>query len=249
MKNLKQHFEKHFETMPDGCVRPISVEDLSTEDWRLIYQAVTKLGYGMHSVEDTKAVYSRYVGKNGFNIDQSEAIKAAYGIVKQTVVRPHPKREAKAAAIFGLTDDFREAGYILRNGTMLDFSEKRDGGVPGMRAMDHRRVNALFTKKESESYQLKGSSTPYMNRFIAEGSIRLTNAGVTIGEMEPTAEQYTALSQFVEYVLFRDDRFTLDLSNNSGHTIIGKIYDPSTRPQQIIRDIKTYFRDGLPDNL
>jgi len=50
----------------------------------------------------------------------------------------------KAIDRFGLTSDPKEAGYILIDGRMLDFSGKKDGGESGRRAMDHREVVDLF---------------------------------------------------------------------------------------------------------
>ena len=47
---------------------------------------------------------------------------------------------SKAIKEIGLTSDFREAGYILEDGKMLDFSGKRDGGEPRTRNMDHREI-------------------------------------------------------------------------------------------------------------
>jgi hypothetical protein len=45
---------------------------------------------------------------------------------------------------FGLTDDPQEAGFILENGDMLDFSGKNQGGSPGRRALDHRQIAQVF---------------------------------------------------------------------------------------------------------
>lgn len=44
---------------------------------------------------------------------------------------------------FGVTDDPFEAGYVLRDGRMLDFSGKRQGGTPGLRSYDHRDVGDM----------------------------------------------------------------------------------------------------------
>ena len=55
-------------------------------------------------------------------------------------------RELETAAIeeFGTTDDPREAGYILQDGTMLDFSGKVEGGSPGTRSYDHRQIGSIM---------------------------------------------------------------------------------------------------------
>jgi hypothetical protein len=54
----------------------------------------------------------------------------------------------RAVNSFGLTTDPREAGYILPDGRMLDFSAKSKGGQPGQRAQDHREVGRLSTPED-----------------------------------------------------------------------------------------------------
>ena len=49
---------------------------------------------------------------------------------------------AKAAK--GTTDDLYEAGYVLPDGELLDFSGKREGGPAGGRAEDHRQLGQFF---------------------------------------------------------------------------------------------------------
>lgn len=67
---------------------------------------------------------------------------------------------------FGTTRDPREAGYILPTGSMLDLSGKREGGNPGVRALDHREVVPENSKEES--------ATRGMLRWMADtGSIRM----------------------------------------------------------------------------
>ncbi len=46
----------------------------------------------------------------------------------------------RAKEYFGATTNPNEAGYILPDGTMLDFSGKRFGGSPGRRELDHRDI-------------------------------------------------------------------------------------------------------------
>ena len=58
--------------------------------------------------------------------------------------------EWRAREIFGLTEDPSEAGYILEDGAMLDFSGKREGGSPGRRAYDHRQIANAFVGDKPE---------------------------------------------------------------------------------------------------
>ena len=45
-----------------------------------------------------------------------------------------------AIKIFGTTNNPNECGYILTDGKMLDFSEKKNGGQKGTRNADHRQI-------------------------------------------------------------------------------------------------------------
>ena len=50
---------------------------------------------------------------------------------------------SKVVRYFRTTGDYREAGYVTPDGRMLDLSGKRQGGMPGVRYMDHREVPDL----------------------------------------------------------------------------------------------------------
>ena len=245
-QDLGENYGALFEDLPDGRIRPKNVQDLSTEDWKLIYKTVNKLGYGLKSWQDAKEVYSRYAGKNGFNKEQSDAIRKAYGVVEGSENAANAKREALARKLFGTTGDFREAGYLMRNGSMLDFSGKKDGGPAHVRYMDHREISSAFADGEIPDEKTRyGDTSAYMNAFISEGNIRLMDGqGVTIGEMAPTAEQYRVLKQFIERTLKNEDYFYLDLSNNDGYTVASRDYSGSDTAERIIRDIKEYFKNG-----
>ena len=77
--SLKANFENLFTVSDNGIVKPNNVEDLSTEDWAMIARAVKRIGYDIPNEKTAKEVYSRYVGKSGFNHEQSAAIMEAYG--------------------------------------------------------------------------------------------------------------------------------------------------------------------------
>jgi len=72
----------------------------------------------------------------------------------QELLRLNPKEKAEKEAIkeFGLTKDFREVGYILEGGKLLDFSGKNQGGQSGNRSLDHREIcKALDTSDKGAS--------------------------------------------------------------------------------------------------
>ena len=241
------YFDQAYETLPDGRIRPRNVADLSTEDWKTIYQATKKLGYGIKSASEAKQVYGRYVGEGGFNQEQSEALKVAYGVTEQKGPSANPQRVAAAKKEFGVTYDMAEAGYITTDGSMLDFSGKKEGGPAHVRYMDHREINRVFdTENDSDPYNI----TKYMNAFIAEGNIRLMDdVGVTMGEIEPTPKQYNVLRKFIERVKNNAGAFYLDISNANGNTIAERDYISGETPNKILSEIKEYYKTGeLPES-
>ena len=58
---------------------------------------------------------------------------------------PIEKTRERAVEEFGTTTRFSEAGYLLPDGQMLDFSGKNDGGPKGARTIDHREIDAENT--------------------------------------------------------------------------------------------------------
>jgi SAM-dependent methyltransferase len=90
----------------------------------------------------------------------------------------------------GTTQDLKEAGYILPDGTMLDFSGKRQGGISGVRYIDHRDID--FDGVETEE-QWSG-----MVQFMGMGAIRIdANAGLisTHGLRNLTQQQIRRIEQ------------------------------------------------------
>lgn len=55
-------------------------------------------------------------------------------------LNPKSKLVKSAKKKFGLTFDCREAGFILDDGDMLDFSGKNEGGTSKTRNYDHREI-------------------------------------------------------------------------------------------------------------
>jgi hypothetical protein len=54
----------------------------------------------------------------------------------------------KAKRAFGVTQDGREAAYILPDGELLDFSGKREGFKPNMRKYDHRVIKRIMKSRK-----------------------------------------------------------------------------------------------------
>lgn len=103
-----------------------------------------------------------------------------------------------AVDYYGLTDDINEAGYILPDGGMLDFSGKGMGGMPGRRAFDHREIAAAFDE------EVIGKPSPFpelvvMEEFINAGNIRfLPESGTFLMAHKPTPAQYRIIERVMD---------------------------------------------------
>ena len=106
------------------------------------------------------------------------------------------KLHKTAKKIFGTTDDYNEAGWILDDGKMLDFSGKAEGGTAGRRAYDHRNINYVG---DTELGGLDEFGNIGMEEFLAQGGVRVDGAfnSVNIATM-PSKAQMERLKKFYE---------------------------------------------------
>ena len=144
--------------------------------------------------------------------------------------------EQKALEEFGTTYYFYDAGYVLKDGSMLNFSGEKDKHF-GTRGEDHRAIAIIFDE------DISGSEA--MIKFMNYGNIRIMNESPGIDLIkEPTQKQYDTIERFIS------DRFTkrefyIDFSDTSGRPVYNKQYSGLLRPKNIIEDIKNYFRYGI----
>ena len=123
----------------------------------------------------------------------------------------------------GLTDDLKEAGYVLADGRMLDFSGKRVGGEPGVRYQDHRELN-IPVKEDIEWTQL-------MMAFMREtGAMRVdANTGMIDLDVLPTVPQQRAILNIIRnnpggwYIDLQDGDRNLALEGGSASLALENI--------------------------
>ena len=140
----------------------------------------------------------------------------------------------KAIKEFHFTTNFNEAGYLLPDGKMLNFS----GGERNHRYRDHREIGTIY-----ESTQ--GAAA--LNRFMSDGNIRIMaeSPGIDIiSGVEPTAEQYDAIRKFVNSRGAREGKFFVDFSDKDGRPAGKYSYQGSIRADRVINDIKYFYENG-----
>lgn len=140
-----------------------------------------------------------------------------------------------ARSFFGTTKDTREAGYILPDGDMLDFSGRHYSdnhpSLRGQRSVDHREFTGENSKGESieDLFRINssgGSGSDYMQEFMTRtGAMRVdfhSNVASIMGE--PTAEQIKVLANGI-----RGDYAALSVIDPESGRIIsdGEIDNPT----------------------
>ncbi len=146
-------------------------------------------------------------------------------------------RTAKAADEFGYTPYFSDAGYLLANGRMLNFSGEKNKHF-GMKGLDHRAIGRVYDGE---------SSNKAMLQFMDEGNVRImaTSPGIDLGvSVEPTTSQYNTIARFI-YESKKKGRFYVDFTDVNGKPIGSLEYDGTIDTEEILYDIKEYYRRGV----
>lgn len=161
------------------------------------------------------------------------AAKENEAIEKAGVSAPEYFRK-KALKAFKTTTNFNEAGYLLPDGKLLNFS----GGERNHRCRDHREIGEVYEATQGAAA---------LNRFMSDGNIRIMaeSPGVDITSgVEPTKEQYAAIRKFVNANGVKDGRFFVDFSDTDGHRAGNYSYEGRVNADRVINDIKHYYATG-----
>ena len=146
---------------------------------------------------------------------------------------------ADAKAKYGVTKNFNAAGYMLPDGSLLDFSEANDGGDPNSRSLDHRDIEGIIMDNGVEY----DSRWMYIADFMNEGAIRLLPESAGINMIQaPTEEQRKKIFDFIYKY---NGEVILEINDERLNSIAYMEYDRRTSPSRIFRDIDGYFNDGI----
>ena len=153
-------------------------------------------------------------------------------------VRSEEQREKlfeDAKEQYGVTDNFNIAGYMLPDGSLLNFADKE--GEPNIRGIDHRNIGSIINDREYES------RWDYITDFLNEGAIRLMPESDAINlSVKPSEQQREKL---LDYFYKKNGYIILELADQNGNSVSYMEYDRGTSPYRIFRDIDGYFNDGI----
>lgn len=161
-------------------------------------------------------ILSDYLKSAGLTKESSEALNLSNNMLQEAI------------AYFGTTYNPNEAGYILPNGDMLDFSGKREGGTEGSRAEDHRAVERFVNEKFD-------NRSDAMDYFMQQtGAIRISfwgDYGLIDLETKPTPDQTSVLQR----IIMRKSQVDLSLPGSSEVEEYNFEFDRSERSRLISR--------------
>ena len=143
-----------------------------------------------------------------------------------------------AETYFGRTYRISEAGYLLRNGHLLDFSGRHEGTPGGYRTVDHRDISDAFDGDYGS-----GEYGDAMIQFMRAGNIRLSpeSGGINLS-VKPTKSQLETLERYIQS--FRGE-VMLDIDNEVGDTVASVEYGRGTRSSTVLTAINDYFDSGV----
>jgi hypothetical protein len=159
----------------------------------------------------------------------------------------NPDIEKLARDYFGTTDNRREAGYILNDGSYLDFSGKKFGGPRGQRTMDHREVVDAFLDNPANVNNLEIG----FDEFIDNGAVRyMPETNSFFMSRQPSEEQLKRIKDLLDY---ERGKSSIELVPNVQDWGLDnnfrRDYELWSDPKKIIDDIRTYFKGGKPSDL
>lgn len=145
-------------------------------------------------------------------------------------------RRMLAKEQFGVTEEFRRAGYILPDGQMLDFAQNDRS-----RDTDHREILEVFGPAEVKN------GTEALNEFLLDGNVRVMAEapGVDISaDTAPTAQQLEQIRKMAEQLSGERGQFTLDISTADGRVAASKEYSGRVDADKVVREIREYYKTG-----
>ena len=171
-----------------------------------------------------RSVYN--VPKSLFDVSSDRNVKTKLQLEGDEILNKN------AIEYFGKTYNWNETGYILKDGSRLDFSGKNQGAPGGYRTLDHRDISDIYDENYSGAYA--------MVDFMQRGNIRISPEidGINLS-VYPTNEQQKALESFINK---KNGEIILDIDDEYGDTVQSFEYPRGTKFSKIIGDMKNYFQ-------
>lgn len=219
-----------------GIKKIKSIDDFTNAQLNKISKYMRNAGYDIRGGSDAYELMMKRSPRGEVKLlpkTWTNAIENAVGGVKDKKPKIATKDLNFIKKEMGTTDSFEEAGYIAQDGSLLDFSGKRDGAMGGERVMDHREIRL------PESWGLEDGYSEKMLKYMDMGGIRIdANSGLLNLNRKPTPKQRNIISRYIRTV--NNDEIYLEI----GDRALEQEYRAKTSPAKILKDIDEYF-EGL----
>jgi len=161
----------------------------------------------------------------------------------------HGEWNEAAVDYFGTTDDPREAGYILDDGRMLDFSGKKEGGPAGTRALDHREIGFVLPETERGN-AFADTGTPMSQMGSNTGAIRMSWFSDDVLQLDlygtvPSTDQIRALNEAIfDHTV--PSLMVVDINSGYGDSLYSiSINNPTTEDLKALREFTASVYGGV----
>ena len=168
------------------------------------------------------------------------------GVVRESVLKEDRDYMALAKNFFGTTSDIRECGFILPDGSMLDFSGRHSidkhidpSSIYGRRTIDHRDISDIGWDRAGNEQQFEFS----LEEFIRLGAIRVhvSKTWITLNLfVKPTPQQVAIMKRMIAY-----SNGCADVEIGDSNVSLSYAEYDDTNPNRIIAEIMRYFDEGI----
>lgn len=148
---------------------------------------------------------------------------------------------------FGTTSDLREGGFILPDGSVLDFSgrhalgaSKWQIGIRGRRTCDHNDIGDIMY--DNDGHKVEGIDDIDKYSFMNLGAVRIDyDCGLISLVHEPTPKQLNVMKAIWRY---NKGCLTVDLFDSNGDVRDSVEYD-HVKWTRFVSDLDKYFNEGI----
>lgn len=239
------------ELTPEGNLKITDLDDISPGEWGQINHIMVQKGYNMRGGDDCKRAVEKFLANpnnstpGAINRDIYEAWVDTIAMVmhlkhgKSTGGTSYDPKKVIRSAVreFGLTNNIREAGYILPNGGLLSLS-----GNPNHRDLDHREINGVYIRLGISVPGDRHSNSNFLNAFMKDCRVVRIGGSQPMMDLwhEPTRQQAVRLLKFFDQ--FNGEIFVVTKSEKWG-SAEGQ-YPKGTSPTKILGEIVHFYKTG-----
>ena len=207
----------------------------------MVYKVLRRSGY-IDKIYD--AIYLAYDKEN--SIDESKEPLNEYDVYYECITESTDIFSA-AKSKFGVTRDLREGGFVLPDGSVLDFSgrhalssSKGNIDLRGRRTCDHNDIGDLMF--DDNGNKVEGIDDIDKYSFMNLGAVRIDyNEGLISLVHEPTSKQLNVIKAIWRY---NQGCLTIDFFSPNGDINDSVDYD-HVKWTRLVADLDKYFNEGI----